>query len=154
MIIIILITRDSVLKMLQWQKTLKSFFFPLALSRSSFAIFFATKLSHSFSFPCLASIGKSLAVSFFQASIVPTFELSTWMCSLTGRMSFWIRSVPYIIKNNIIIIFIIYIMISDLCIADLQMYIKNEYYKYSRYWVMAKLVAFTNFYLNTKGQRC
>ena len=68
---------------------------PLALSRSSFPIFLATILSHSFCFPCLAYIGTSLAVSFFLASTVLTFNLSTWLCNLTGRMSFWIYSVQY-----------------------------------------------------------
>ena len=62
----------------------------LALSKSSFVIFLATMLSHS-CFPFLASVGISLAIRFFRAL---TFELSTWLCNLTGRMSFWICSVP------------------------------------------------------------
>ena len=65
----------------------------LALSISSFAIFLATKSSHSFCFPCLPSVGTSFADRFFHASTVLTFELCTWMCNLTGKMSLWIHSV-------------------------------------------------------------
>ena len=38
--------------------------------------------------------GTSVTASFFQALTDLIRELCAWLCSLSGRMSFWIRSVP------------------------------------------------------------
>ena len=57
---------------------------PLALSRSSFAIFLATKSSRSFCFSCLPSVGTSPADSFFHAL---TGTLMFEPCKVSSRTS-------------------------------------------------------------------